>query len=228
MPRRRSKRLDLDLDGDLVIVGWGLQYLAPDRTACGPAGPATPGSAPRSHGRRVVYLGFLHSIWGDVAGRVVARLAELGARDVVYVGKVGSLTPGIEPNTWLATGNTSLVRRRARHVERLLRRLRRRPSRACTPASTSPRPSILLENRDWLAKHAERTPSSIRRSAPWGRQRARRGSDSATSTSFPTTSPATTPPTCPMSVTATSSAGAPSWSDQIRDIIADRLAARPI
>ena len=32
------------------------------------------------HGRPVIYLGFLHSIWGDVAGRVVTRLAELTGR----------------------------------------------------------------------------------------------------------------------------------------------------
>jgi hypothetical protein len=101
-------KLDLELDGDLVIVGWGLAHLAP------PDGVWNHGHGyawqhTEIHGRQVVYLGFLHSIWGDVAGRVVTRLAELGAREVVYVGKVGALNPDIEPNTRLATGNTSLV-----------------------------------------------------------------------------------------------------------------------
>jgi hypothetical protein len=61
------------------------------------------------HGRRVLYLGYLHSIWGDVAGRVVSRLATLGARRVAYVGKVGALDPAIAPNTCLATGDTSVL-----------------------------------------------------------------------------------------------------------------------
>ncbi|HXA59351.1 MAG TPA: hypothetical protein VNW94_09345, partial [Streptosporangiaceae bacterium] len=56
-----------------------------------------------------LYLGYLHSIWGDVAGRVVSRLAALGARRVVYVGKVGSLDPSIAPNTCPATGNSSIL-----------------------------------------------------------------------------------------------------------------------
>jgi len=144
-------QLDLDLDGDLVIVGWGLGHLAPAGGTWIP-GPGYAWQRTHLHGHAVVYLGFLHSIWGDVAGRVVTRLAELGARDVVYVGKVGALNPEIEPNTLLATGNTSLV--------------------GDTPvtwhdffgdvATTQPgvhtgihvtSPSILLENRDWLAEH---------------------------------------------------------------------------
>ena len=61
------------------------------------------------HGRRVLYLGYQHSIWGDVAGRVVSRLAALGARRVAYIGKVGALDPAIAPNTCLATGDTSIL-----------------------------------------------------------------------------------------------------------------------
>ncbi len=57
----------------------------------------------------MLYLGYQHSIWGDVAGRVVSRLAALGARRVAYIGKVGALDPAIAPNTCLATGDTSIL-----------------------------------------------------------------------------------------------------------------------
>ncbi|MFG2640387.1 hypothetical protein ACGFYP_05370 [Streptomyces sp. NPDC048370] len=143
--------LDLTLDGDLVIVGWGLEHLAPENGGW----TSRPGYAwqrAEVAGRRVVYLGFLHSIWGDVAGRVVARLAELGAGDVVYVGKVGSLTPGIEPNTWLATGNTSLVGGELVSWDDFFGDYAAsRGGVQCGLHVSSP--TTMLENRDWLAQH---------------------------------------------------------------------------
>lgn len=146
-------RLGLTLDGELVIVGWALEHLAPA------AGTWTRGDGyawQRAvvHGRPVVYLGFQHSIWGDVAGRVVARLARLGARDVVYVGKVGALAPEIEPNTWLATGRESLIDGQLVTWDDFFGDLAAaQPGVHCGIHVTSP--SILLENRDWLTKHAE-------------------------------------------------------------------------
>ncbi|QMU67277.1 hypothetical protein [Streptacidiphilus sp. P02-A3a] len=147
------QQLDLDLDGDLVIVGWGLSQLAP----CDGAWNQARGYAwkrARVHGRAVLYLGFLHSIWGDVAGRVVRRLAELGARDVVYVGKVGSLTPEVEPNTMLATGSESLLDGSLVQWDDFFGDLAAaRPGVRSGVHVTSP--SILLEDRDWLTKHAD-------------------------------------------------------------------------
>ncbi|WP_228456249.1 hypothetical protein [Streptomyces durbertensis] len=151
--RAAVEELNLELNGDLVLVGWGLQHLAP-KGGVWTRGPGYAWQRAEVAGHRVVYLGFLHSIWGDVAGRVVARLATLGARDVVYVGKVGALDPAIEPNMWLATGNESLVRGAlvtwddffgdfaANQVD----------VQAGLHVTSS---SILLENRDWLAKHSE-------------------------------------------------------------------------
>lgn len=151
--REAVERLTLDLDGDLVIVGWGLAHLAP------PDGVWTYGRGyawqrTEIRGRPAVYLGFLHSIWGDVAGRVVTRLAELGARDVVYVGKVGALNPDIEPNTRLATGNASLIG--GDHItwhDFFGDHAAAQPGVHTGVHVTSP--SILLENRDWLTQHAE-------------------------------------------------------------------------
>ncbi|MGW1363002.1 hypothetical protein ACWCQP_37040 [Streptomyces chartreusis] len=143
--------LNLNLDGDLVIVGWGLQYLAPG-DGVWTRGPGYAWQHAEVAGRRVVYLGFLHSIWGDAAGRVVTRLAELGASDVVYVGKVGSLTPGVEPNTWLATGNTSLVRGALVSWNDFFGDYAAAQVGVRSGLHVSSA-SVLLENRDWLAQH---------------------------------------------------------------------------
>ncbi|MFF6815223.1 hypothetical protein ACFZAG_35860 [Streptomyces sp. NPDC012403] len=143
--------LGLELDGDLVITGWGLQNLAPENRRW-TRGPGYAWQRGEVAGRRVVHLGFLHSIWGDVAGRVVARLAELGAGDVVYVGKVGSLTPGVEPSTWLATGNTSLVRGALVGWDDFFGDFAAAQDGVRSGLHVTS-PSVLLENRDWLARH---------------------------------------------------------------------------
>jgi hypothetical protein len=151
--RDAVQQLTLDLDGDLVIVGWGLPHLAPARGVW-THGPGYAWQRTQVHGRRVVYLGFLHSIWGDVAGRVVARLAELGARDVVYVGKVGALAPEVEPNTRLATGNESLVGGDLVMWDDFFGDFAAVQPGVHTGIHVTS-PSILLEDRDWLTKHAE-------------------------------------------------------------------------
>ncbi|MEV4333493.1 hypothetical protein AB0K02_23615 [Streptomyces sp. NPDC049597] len=145
--------LELDLDGDLVIVGWGLAHLAP-ADGVWTRGPGYAWQRTVLHGRQVVYLGFHHSIWGDVAGRVVARLAALGARDVVYVGKVGALDPEIEPNTVLATGNESLVGGALVTWDDFFADFAAAQPGVHTGVHVTS-PSILLEDRDWLTKHAE-------------------------------------------------------------------------
>jgi len=151
--REAVTQLALDLDGDLVIVGWGLAHLAPpDGTWIYGHGYAW--QRAEIHGRRVVYLGFLHSIWGDVAGQVVTRLAELGARDVVYVGKVGALNPDIEPNARLATGNTSLVDGSLVTWADFFGDFATAQPGVHTGIHVTS-PSILLENRDWLTEHAK-------------------------------------------------------------------------
>jgi hypothetical protein len=145
-------QLNLDLDGDLVVVGWGLAHLAPP-SGVWAYGPGYAWQRTHVHGHRVVYIGFLHSIWGDVAGRVVTRLAELGARDVVYVGKVGALNPQIEPNTRLATGNTSLIGGTPVTWHDFFGDFATAQPGVNTGVHVTS-PSILLENRDWLSRHA--------------------------------------------------------------------------
>jgi hypothetical protein len=144
-----TARLDVDLSADhLVVLGWGLAHLAGGTQWVHGSGYAW--QRAEVDGLRVLYLGFSHSIWGDAAGRVVSRLATLGARRVVYVGKVGSLDPHIAPNTCLATGNCSVMDGR---------QVTWRDFFGTTAASqpdvhsgvhvTSPSP--LLEGQSWLA-----------------------------------------------------------------------------
>ncbi|MBL7489738.1 hypothetical protein I6A60_29415 [Frankia sp. AgB1.9] len=144
-------RLDLDPSGDeLVVLGWGLGHLTDP-------GGWVPGHGyawqrEERHGRRVLYLGYLHSIWGDVAGRVVSRLASLGARRVVYVGKVGALDPAIAPNTCLATGDTSVLADGTACWRDVFAGLADgQPDIRRGVHVTSP--SILLEDSQWLAGH---------------------------------------------------------------------------
>jgi hypothetical protein len=142
-------RLDVDPSADdLVVVGWGLSHFA--RGASWTWGHGYAWQRAEMDGRQVLYLGYLHSIWGDAAGRVVSRLASLGARRVVYIGKVGSLDPQIAPNTYLATGSSSILAGRLACWRDFFGTLA-----ACQPDVRSgvhvTSPSVLLEDKAWLA-----------------------------------------------------------------------------
>jgi hypothetical protein len=142
-------RLDVDLSADdLVVLGWGLGHFT-DGTAW-TYGDGCAWQRARVEGRRVLYLGYLHSIWGDAAGCVVSRLAALGARRVVYVGKVGALDPGIVPNTSLATGNRSVLATGPITWRDFFTGVPAQPDVRAGFHVTSP--SILLEDMNWLAR----------------------------------------------------------------------------
>jgi hypothetical protein len=223
--REAVRKLDLDLDGDLVIVGWGLAHLAPaDGTWTQGSGYAW--QRTQVHGRGVVYLGFLHSIWGDVAGRVVTRLAELGARDVVYVGKVDTLNPNIEPNTQLATGNTSLVGGTPVTWQDFFGDFATAQPGVRTGLHVTS-PSILLENQDWLTEHADHAfvdPEIGPIRAAAHRAGIGFGYLHVISNNLARTYPADLSNERHRDVIQRRTA----LIGQIRDIIADRLAARPI
>jgi hypothetical protein len=60
--------------------------------------------------REITFLGCEFCVWGDIAGRLVTYLAEQkGVKQFIYIGKLGTLNPRYEPNSLLATGNTSFV-----------------------------------------------------------------------------------------------------------------------
>jgi hypothetical protein len=130
-----------------VILGWGVEHLAGTEGWTFVDGYAWKRAT--SVGFSVLYLGFLHSIWGDVAGRVVTRLGALGAQRIVYIGKVGTLDPSLKPNTVLGTGDESLVGlRRVRWTDFFDLHARDESDVVSGIHVTSP--STLLETRKWL------------------------------------------------------------------------------
>ena len=58
----------------------------------------------------VTLLGCYHSYWGDISGVLVYKLAAYGVRNILYVGKLGSLTPELKANTDLITGSLSYLK----------------------------------------------------------------------------------------------------------------------
>ncbi|WUH97753.1 hypothetical protein OHR68_30185 [Spirillospora sp. NBC_00431] len=144
-------RLCIDPSGDdLVVLGWGLGHF--HNGASWTHGHGYAWQRAEIQGRRVLYLGYLHSIWGDAAGRVVSRLADLGARRVVYVGKVGALDPDIAPNTCLATGNISVLPARPTTWRNFFGETAAQQPDVRTGIHVTS-PSTLLEDRNWLARH---------------------------------------------------------------------------
>lgn len=43
-------------------------------------------------GKRLVFLGVVHTFWGDLAGQLAEKLYQLGASTILYVAKLGALT----------------------------------------------------------------------------------------------------------------------------------------
>lgn len=144
---------DLSLDiapNGVVVVGWGVTYLG---GASGwQIGSHSAWKIVDTQTSSVSLLGFLPSIWGDIAGRVVTKLAQLGARHVVYIGKVGTLDPSIEPNSRLATGTQSLhCGEPIEWFDFFNGETRHNPMVVTGTHVTSP--TTLLETRKWLHTH---------------------------------------------------------------------------
>lgn len=56
-----------------------------------------------------ILLGCKHTYWGEIAGRIVMYLAQLGVKRIIYSGKLGTLNPELHPNTTIATGCSSIL-----------------------------------------------------------------------------------------------------------------------
>ncbi|WP_143086287.1 hypothetical protein [Amycolatopsis saalfeldensis] len=155
LPEADAARLELSRctpeiePGTVVVVGWGLDRIA--GVSGWQAGDGYSWKVRHVAGRSVCHLGFEHSIWGDVAGRVVERVYQLGASAVVYVGKVGALNPAWEPNTLLATGDSSLVDGKLVHWRNYFG-----AGNGARRGVHVTSPSVLLETRTWLEEHIDR------------------------------------------------------------------------
>lgn len=111
------------------------------------------------NGRKVAFVGFRPSFWGDIAGEVVHYLASrCGVREVLYFGKLGSVRKGVRPNTWLATGERSYVRGQLVEWENVLgNTVARLAGHYAVVGSHMTLRSVLHETKDWLAT----LPSSV-------------------------------------------------------------------
>ena len=99
--------------------------------------------------RRVAFLGCRVSFWGDISGCLVRELALRGTREVLYVGKLGTLRPEVRPNRFLATGNSSTLEGAPVHWNNVLA-----GALGDAPVLTGHHetlPSVLYETKEWLA-----------------------------------------------------------------------------
>ena len=61
-------------------------------------------------GKTVAFLGCRFSFWGSIAGDLVRVVAKhTGAKQVIYFGKLGTTRPSVQPNRYLASGDSSWV-----------------------------------------------------------------------------------------------------------------------
>lgn len=111
------------------------------------------------NGRKVAFVGFRPAFWGDISGEVVHYLAsQYGVREVLYLGKLGSVKRGLRPNTLLATGGLSYVRGQAVEWENVLQDSVTSVAQACTVKGNHiTLGSVLHETKNWLAS----LPSSV-------------------------------------------------------------------
>lgn len=94
---------------DTVVMGYveGLDFLSNDMAWNGKGNFLY--KQIRIKSGKAILLGCKHTYWGEIAGRIVKFLSELGVKRVIYSGKLGTLNPSFVPNEVIATGNTSLL-----------------------------------------------------------------------------------------------------------------------
>jgi len=98
-------------------------------------------------GKNIVYLGCKFSIWGDIAGEVARYLAHHGARQIIYIGKLGGLKGNFIPNCCLSTGSYSRIGTKAVHWDNLFADVK---TDSIIHGKHITVPSILQETTDWL------------------------------------------------------------------------------
>jgi len=108
--------------------------------------------------RKVAFLGFRPAFWGCISGELIHLLASRfqSVREVIYLGKLGTLTPGVAPNRHLATGSSSLLSGSVGRVvewENVLAGAveRRAPAGVVISGRHVTLGSVLHETKDWHA-----------------------------------------------------------------------------
>lgn len=140
---------------DTVVLGqvWHLPRLTGDQKNWEGEGPWQ--WTFKSFGdRKIAFLGFRPAFWGCISGEVVHYLAtQFRVKSVIYLGKLGVLTKGVEPNRWLATGGKSLVHGRMVEWDNVLHSsISRKAGKQVIVADHATLGSVLHETKEWHAK----------------------------------------------------------------------------
>jgi hypothetical protein len=134
---------------EFVVYGSGMPRIARETDWPG-EGPFR-ATKKRVGGREITFLGCEFCVWGDIAGRLVTYLAqEKGVKQFIYIGKLGTLNPSYEPNSLLATGNTSYLDGGKVVWDDIFEGLEDEVVKRGVHFTS---PSPLLETKGWLAAH---------------------------------------------------------------------------
>jgi len=134
---------------EFVVYGSGMPRIAQEEDWPG-EGPFR-ATQKRVGGREITFLGCEFCVWGDIAGRLVTYLAEQkGVKQFIYIGKLGTLNPSYEPNSFLATGNTSFVNGDKVVWDDIFDGVE---DEVVKPGVHFTSPSPLLETKGWLDAH---------------------------------------------------------------------------
>jgi hypothetical protein len=111
-------------------------------------------------GKMVAFLGCRFSFWGSIAGDLVRVVAKhTGAKQVIYFGKLGTTRPFVQPNRYLASGDSSwvpdagVVQWKNILAPTLNAATKRIP---LILGRHETLPSVLFETNEWLAKASAR------------------------------------------------------------------------
>lgn len=106
-------------------------------------------------GKMVAFLGCRFSFWGSIGGDLVRVVAKhTGAKQLIYFGKLGTTRPSVQPNRYLASGDSSWV------PDAGVVQWKNILAPALNAATKIPLvlgkhetlPSVLFETNEWLAK----------------------------------------------------------------------------
>lgn len=135
-------------EGDVAILGYGLDKLIGDRVVNWEGDGAFSWVKKKIDDKTVVFIGGRHSYWGDIAGRIVTLLAKRGFKQVIYVGKVGGMNNDGIPNQTLATGSSSFVDGETIHWRNLFDFAKKEKEVVFGNHYTIP--SVINETKEWL------------------------------------------------------------------------------
>jgi hypothetical protein len=133
----------------IVITGYGLETIAGKKGWLGKGTFLYKNI--KFKDKEVTFLGCKHSIWGDIAERLVSFLAdELNVKKIVYIGKLGGINPKLIPNKNLATGDSSYLKRQVIKWDNIFKHTKCNILKRGLHYTS---PSTILETKKWLEQN---------------------------------------------------------------------------